>query len=81
MYYSCPLLFIPPEVVEWYMEYDYYINVQGADMNDLPWTWMYAYSNYRAALNDCERMKAADRMNKHNSNMAFMSAKSRGNDG
>jgi len=80
LYYSCPLLFIPPEVVEWYQEYDYCVNVRGMEYEELPWTWLEAYRAYRNAMTTYEHRRASESAQKANSLTAFRTSKLRGDD-
>lgn len=52
-YYSCPVRYIPVNVVEWYAEYLYYKEFSSAPgrYDQIPGKWHEALSEYHKALN------------------------------
>lgn len=71
VYFSCPISFIPQEVYEWYTEYEYFTSIRGESYQDLPWTWIYCYTQYRAAMQEFEQRRQAERNAKNDSLKSF----------
>jgi len=80
LYYSCPLLYIPHEIIDWYYEYDYAKEFGTAPYEDMSYLWVWAASEYKREYNACVAQKNNEQIAKQNSRTAFRNAKMRGND-
>ena len=80
LYYSCPMLYIPQEIIDWYHEYYYAEKFGAAPYTEMPYMWVWAAFEYRHELDACIAQVQNERNARQSSLTAFRNAKVRGNE-
>jgi len=64
LWYSCPMLWITRDIIEWYQQYAYGEKFGTRPWSDMPWLWTWAAGEYGRALSDFQGRKAAEQAKK-----------------
>lgn len=79
-YFSCPLLWVTEDVIEWYREYEYALAFGGTPWVDQTYAWVKAFQWYTQASTRYASEERAKQSQHSNSITAFSNAKLRGDE-